>query len=240
MPPSYAPVSSGSSLTWWLCQTAGLLAGLSACPACDAAPATAAGLCVSCLRRPWEPQRDGDVLTLGAYAGSLGAVVRAAKFDGALRLLDHLGAALGQGLERAAADDVRLRRAWLVPVPSHPRRRARRGPDPSERLARAAASASAGRRVVIALRRLRADPPQSTRATSMRARNVADAFALEPQWEGRLRGRALVLVDDVLTTGATARAAARPLAAAGAEVFLVMVIAAAGGAWGDPVPADAR
>ena len=170
------------------------------------------------------------MLTLGAYAGSLGAVVRAAKFDGALRLLDLLGAALGHGLERAAAHDARLRRAWLVPVPSHPRRRARRGPDPSARLARAAANASTGHHVATALRRRRADPPQSTRAAGERTRNVADAFALEPQWAGRLRGRALVLVDDVLTTGATARAAARPLAAAGAEVVLVMVIAASDGA----------
>ncbi len=229
---SGVPRSRHHSPSWWLSQPAGLLAGLSDCPACGTAPATTVGLCVSCLRRPWEAQRDGDVLTLGAYAGSLGAVMRAAKFDGALRLLDHLGAALGHGLERAGLHDVRLRRAWLVPVPSHPRRRARRGPDPSERLARAAASASAsaGRDVVTALRRLRPDPPQSTRAAGERARNVADAFALQPQWTARLRGRALVLVDDVLTTGATARAAARPLTAAGAEVVLVMVVAASGGA----------
>lgn len=213
------------SAAWWLTQPAGLLAGLSCCPACGSAPATAAGLCGVCLCRPWVPQRDGDVVTLGAYAGSLGAVVRAAKFDGALRLLDFLGTALGHGLERAAEHDAGLRCAWLVPVPSHPRRRARRGPDPSARLARAAAGSGTGRRVVAALRRRRADPPQSTRAASERAGNVADAFALEPQWAGRLRGRTVVLVDDVLTSGATARAAARPLTVAGAEVALVMVIA---------------
>ena len=186
-----------------------------------------AGLCGACLRRPWLPQRDGDVLTLGSYGGSLGAVVRAAKFDGALRLLDFLGTALGHGLERMSHHDAGLRCAWLVPVPSHPRRRARRGPDPSERLARAAASAADGRRVVAALRRRRADPPQSTRAASERARNVADAFTLAPQWAGRLRGRSLVLVDDVLTSGATARAAAQPLTAAGAVVALVLVVATA-------------
>jgi predicted amidophosphoribosyltransferase len=49
-----------------------------------------------------------------------------------------------------------------------------------------------------------------------------------PRWARRLRGHALVLVDDVLTSGATVRAAATPLTAAGAEVVLVLVIAGPG------------
>ncbi len=213
---------------WCLERPAGLLAGLGACPACAIAPATAAGMCRACQRRPWPARRDGDVLLLGAYAGSLGALVRAAKFDGASRLLDALGAALGRGLAREAELDERLRGAWLVPIPSHRRRRARRGPDPSERLAGVAARTCGHCRSVAALERVRVGRPQSTLAAADRERNVVDAFALRSPWQRVLRGRVVVLVDDVLTSGATARAAAGPLTGAGARVALVMVVAGPG------------
>ena len=193
-------------------------------------------------------RRDGDVISLGAYGGSLGGLIRAAKFDGGLRLLDVLGAALGVGLAKGARGDARLREAWLVPVPSHPRRRRKRGPDPSARLARAAATSAARlavpeagaanaapriitvrNRVVPALRRVRHDRPQSTRTPLERETNVRQAFALDPAWRPRLVGRALVLVDDVLTSGATARAAAATLVAVGAEVLLLLVVAGPSG-----------
>ncbi len=174
-------------------------------------------------------RRDGDVLALGAYAGTLGALVRAAKFSGSGRLLDDLGLALGTGLARAAEADANLRRAWLVPVPSHRRRRARRGPDPSERLARAVVRASAGHRLAPVLRRARHGPAQSTLPHTERLANVRGAFVLADAWVSKLPGRRLILVDDVLTTGATVRAAAGPLRAAGAEVVLVLVVAGPSG-----------
>ena len=205
------------------------LASLSPCAACAAAPATATGLCPVCLARPWPARRDGDVLVLGAYAGALGALVRAGKFDGALRLFDVLGAALGRGLAREAAADQRVAAAYLVPIPSHRRRRAQRGPDPSERLARAAARAAGGRTVVAALERVCWKPPQSTRAAAARERNVAGAFAVEKGWTSALRGRGVVLVDDVLTSGATARSAKAALTGAGATVVMLMVVAGPAG-----------
>ena len=174
-------------------------------------------------------RRDGDVLALGAYAGRLGALVRAAKFGGAERLIDDLGLALGAGLVRAAEDDASLRGAWLVPVPSHRRRRARRGPDPSERLARAVGRASGRHRLAPALRRARHGPAQSTLRRTERLTNVHGAFALDDAWVSLLAGRRLIVVDDVLTTGATVTAAAAPLRSAGAEVVLVLVIAGPGG-----------
>ncbi len=174
-------------------------------------------------------RRDGDVLALGTYAGRLGALVRAAKFGGAGRLFDELGLALGAGLARAAKEDAALRGAWLVPVPSHRRRRARRGPDPSERLARAVARASGRHRLAPALRRARHGPAQSTLQRNERLSNVRGAFVVDDGWVTLLSGRRLILVDDVLTTGATARAAAEPLRTAGAEVVLVLVIAGPGG-----------
>jgi predicted amidophosphoribosyltransferase len=59
-------------------------------------------------------------------------------------------------------------------------------------------------------------PPQSTTACIARAANVADAFDLDPRWRARIAGADVVLVDDVLTSGATIRSAAEPLRSAGA------------------------
>jgi predicted amidophosphoribosyltransferase len=209
-----------------LSRLARALASLSPCAACGAAPATACSLCPACLAQPRVARREGDVLRLGPYAGPLGAAVRAGKYGGALRVFDELGAALGRGLARASMEDERLRAASLVPVPSHRRRRARRGPDPSERLAHAAAAAAGGRTIVAALERVRAAAPQSTLPAGARERNVAGAFSVAARWRSALRGRAVVLVDDVLTSGATTRACEAALAEAGATVVLLMVVAA--------------
>jgi len=214
------------------------LAALAPCPACGERPARAHGCCDACLARGWRARRDGDVVSLGGYRDGLGELIRSAKFGGAMRVLDVFGAALADGVCRALAETPERRHLWLVPVPSHPRRRAARGDDPSLRLARALARrASAGRhqragchirtRVAEALRRSGMGPPQSRLRPAQRASNVADAFELEPRWRARVDGADVVLVDDVLTSGATIRSAAEPLHSAGAVVRLVAVVAVA-------------
>jgi len=177
-------------------------------------------------------------VSLGSYRDGLGDLVRSAKFGGAMRVLDVLGAALADGVSAALADPPRPDRLWLVPVPSHARRRAVRGDDPALRLARAMArrasltGTASGRqldrtRVAQVLRRRVMGPPQSTLHPSRRAANVASAFDVEPAWRARVAGADVVLVDDVLTSGATLRAAAEPLRSAGASVRLVAVVAVA-------------
>lgn len=151
-----------------------------------------------------------------------------------MRVLDLLGRALADGTAAALADAPRCARLWLVPVPSHPRRRAMRGDDPALRLARAMARRSVGANgtsvgwsVVPALRRRAHGPPQSTLRPAQRAANVARAFAVDPRWYTRCAGAHVVLVDDVLTSGATLRSAAEALRSAGAIVRLVAVVAVA-------------
>lgn len=105
----------------------------------------------------------------------------------------------------------------LVPVPLHPRRQFRRRYNQSTELARAL-----GRRVGLAVDPLLVERKRATRqqvglSAEQRRRNVAGAFAVHPDAAQRLRGRGVVLVDDVITTGSTIRAITHALNRAGIE-----------------------
>jgi len=105
-------------------------------------------------------------------------------------------------------------------VPLHPRRRRERGFNQAELLARALAARLTRECEPAALVRRRETRPQAGLTAAARRRNVAGAFAVRRQ--ARVAGRLVVLVDDVVTTGATVAACAHALRAAGArEVRLV-------------------
>jgi len=204
-----------------------LFAALSRCPHCGEKPAGPDGPCLPCLARSWQAVRDGDVISLGTYVGPLGSLIRAAKFAGAERAVDHLAAPLARGLAEAVAAEAALERAVLVPVPSHPSRVRQRGSDLPLRLAQALARLNTQHRVARAVVRPRPAPPQSRLLRRDRHTHVHAAFETPARWHSRLRGRRCVIVDDVITSGATVRAVADALALAGAEPSLVVAIARA-------------
>jgi ComF family protein len=112
----------------------------------------------------------------------------------------------------------------LVPVPLHPRRLRQRGFNQSQLLARALGRL-AGLPVADALARRVETATQTGLSAAARRRNVEGAFrAVRPAAVG---GRVVVLVDDVLTTGATARACARALRDAGASAVRLLTLARA-------------
>jgi ComF family protein len=174
--------------------------------------------CERCLRRP-PPFLFARAPFL--YGGALREAIHRYKYQGAWELGRALASLFARGareLELGAFDLV-------APVPLHPRRLAERGFDQTVPLARAVARAHRlpfGSRV---LTRVRHTPPQALLSGEARRVNVRGAFAVpRPQ---RVLGLRVLLVDDLLTTGATAAECARALLAAGADQVAVVVLARA-------------
>lgn len=141
------------------------------------------------------------------------------KFHGVRALARPLGELLAQ---RIAARG--LPPATLIPLPLHPRRQRERGFNQAHLLADVA-GALLGLPVEHLLTRTRATSPQTSilESQAVRRRNVSGIFALQPF--KTLTVRRAILVDDVLTTGATLTEAARTLRTAGGEEIWAAVVA---------------
>lgn len=154
-----------------------------------------------------------------SYAGTGGALVRRLKFQRdpqAARLLCR-------GMTRCARDAARgsWRRSVLVSVPLHRDRLRDRGVDQAALLAEGLESALGTPYLPRCLIRRRATLPQGDPRVTSRNRNVSGAFALRRR--SSIRGRPVILVDDVMTSGSTARECSRVLRDGGAaEVSLVV------------------
>lgn len=153
------------------------------------------------------------------FAGTTRRALHALKYAGERRLAAPLGAAVAERWRRAGAGGE-----LLVPVPVHDGRRRERGYDQAALIADAAA-VRLGMPWRAAVIRTRATTAQYRLDRRHRATNVADAFAVDPRARAAVAGRWVVLVDDVVTTGATLCAAARALLAAGALAVSAVTVA---------------
>jgi len=113
----------------------------------------------------------------------------------------------------------------VVPVPLHRWRLLRRRYNQAAEIARPLARGQGLAFLPDALERVRDTATQGGKSATGRRRNVAGAFAVRETMRDRLAGRRVLLVDDVLTTGATAQACARALKTAGAAAVHLAVIA---------------
>jgi len=166
------------------------------------------------------------VAAAGEYGGPLRDAIHRFKFarrDDLARPLVDMMADLVAGLERRRGG-VWRRPVLIVAVPLHPARERRRGYNQSRLLA-VRLSTRLGIPVAPprALRRRWRTPAQTGRGARRRQENMAGAF--QGGWRRGLAGRRVLLVDDVMTTGATLRACAAALREAGAGPVTGLVLA---------------
>lgn len=136
----------------------------------------------------------------------------------------HGAAAFGRWMARAGA--ALLAQASLIaPVPLHWTRLFRRRFNQAALLAQAVGRASGVEVVPDLLVRRKRTPSQGGLNADERHRNVQGAFALNPRYAARVKGRRVLVIDDVFTTGATVGACSRVLLRAGAEAVDVLTLA---------------
>jgi ComF family protein len=175
-------------------------------------------LCAACLAEP--PAFDRARAIFSYDDKSKGPIL-------ALKHADRLDLVPGfaRWLERAGGSMI-AQADLIVPVPLHPWRLWRRRYNQAAELARMLARRAGKAYAPDVLVRRRPTPSQGAMVSAAaRKRNVAGAFEVPESGRAILRGKNVLLVDDVMTTGATVREAAKALKKAGAEKVLVLALA---------------
>ena len=171
-------------------------------------------------------------VAFGGYHGQLRSLVHLLKYEGMQPVAGRLGVLLADSLEVFAGSEAAPRQMLVVAVPMHVAKQRQRGFNHAELLARAAIHEMRRRHPhwelhleTNLLQRMRVTVSQAGLTTHQRRENLRGAFfAPRP---ARLAGRHVLLVDDIYTTGATARACSRVLMSAGAASVRVATVARA-------------
>lgn len=188
-----------------------------ACPRCGARLGGGVSReCGRCLRRP--PAYHGVVSPLD-YLFPVDSLILALKFQADL----VAGRLLGELLAEYLLQSDSVRPQAVVPIPLHPRRLRKRGYNQASEIAFWVSRRLQLPLMDTVLLRRGAGPPQSTLAATARRANVRGAFRVSDS--AGILPASVALVDDVLTTGATAEAAARALLAGGVERVTVWTVA---------------
>lgn len=212
-----------------LCETCGpaLAATLAVpfCPACARhvdSPATDPALCPFCRNFP---VKFDAAVRLGPFQGPLRQLILRCKYEQRMEIAPLLGRLLGERLALAPwAAEIDL----VVPVPLHWSRRMRRGYNQAALVAEdmaAAAFADDPPPVRRALRRTRPTPHQASLPAKQRRQSVRGAFAT--RWGSGIKGKRILLVDDVMTSGSTIGECTHVLLKAGAAAVFAAVLATA-------------
>ena len=190
--------------------------------------------CGACLTEPLPFERSVAAVD---YAYPWDSLITRFKFHGALDLAPALAQCLADAVRRSGVMSPSLAPSLspslspslppslLLPVPLSGARLRERGYNQAWELARRLAPLLRCPADARLLLRMRDTPHQLAFPPAQRAGNVRAAFAIEPRRSAELRGRSVAIVDDVMTTGATAAEVARVLLRAGAARVQVWAVA---------------
>ena len=165
---------------------------------------------------------------LGAYDGALRTAIHLLKYNGKAALAEPLGLLLARSLAAPTplvkSRDNQPAFDAVVPIPLHPARQRERGFNQAERIARVVAREKNWRLDAGGLRRVRRTRPQARMdSAEERAANIRDAFAARSPLH--FENQHVLLIDDVITTTSTVKAAANAVRDAGAARICVLALA---------------
>jgi ComF family protein len=192
-----------------------MFSSLIRCPVCRERASGGLGCCQDCANDLFQVVIKNDLIVLGIYSGKLEKAVRAFKFHGTTRLSKLFAEQLAKAIKRSS---------WqldaICPVPLHWTRRLERGYNQSALIGKHLSN-NLSLPYTPYLRRIKRTQQQATLGKQERVTNVADAFVSKP-CQGKI-----LLIDDVVTSGATTQACVRALLEAGASEVKVAAIARA-------------
>ena len=191
------------------------------CPTCalPLPPSARIEVCPACQRQP-PPWRSTSCAF--DYTFPWDGLVQSFKFANQPELAGLMSDAVVREVRRhGSPEDIE----WVLPVPLSDQRLQQRGYDQAWELARAIGRSLGIRSQARVLRRLVDTAPQSSLDRQSRALNLKGAFGVDPSARASIAGKRLALVDDVMTTGASVRAAAHALLDAGARSVDVWCVA---------------
>lgn len=199
----------------------------SLCLGCRRLTANDAPTCPSCTLELWpipdEGRFEAGVESLYWYDGPVVRALKRLKYGREPGWAGPLGRLLqaAQSIAPPALEEHDL----VIPVPLHWRRLVARGYNQSEQVARFALPRDLRHRLSPRLLvRRRATPPQTELGAIERQLNVRDAFCVPPRAQRHVRGRHVLLIDDVMTTGATLAACRDALLEAGAARIAALAL----------------
>ncbi|CAN5837410.1 ComF family protein [soil metagenome] len=222
------------------------------CPVCDRP--TSQTLCTDCQRQiqagpsvplplplrvaaaqtEFHAEFQLPVGALGTYSGTLKRAILALKYGDRPDVATPLGAALGQQWLKFTQSGITgpvgaATRLYALPIPLHAERQKSRGYNQAELIAQAFCQVSGLSLLADGLTRTQATLPQHQLSLTARQQNLSQAFQVGRSLRQILRQRsaAVVLIDDIYTTGTTAQSAAVTLAQAGVTVVAMMSVARA-------------
>ncbi|HEY9633323.1 MAG TPA: ComF family protein [Coleofasciculaceae cyanobacterium] len=169
-------------------------------------------------------QGELPVFVWGNYGGVLKRAIAALKYENQPQLARPLGHWLGQAWLKSPAA-TRAKKLTVVPIPLHRTKQQQRGYNQAELIAQSFCDFTDYKHQPLGLERVHATEAQFGLSVQQREQNLADAFMIGKRLSQRPTASAVLLLDDIYTTGATARSAAQILQRQGIQVYGIVAIA---------------